>query len=308
MTAKGDLYSTDFQGNTKHLIAKFDFEKYDAKEVFNTGVVANNNSAPNAPCVLPDGRILFPADGNNANWDEAYFEIDTENGKGEQKKITKQGDPGEQDYIVLRVYKHSFAYSPHDKKVYYRSSWDGALIRFDPDIGVGEWAVYEDDKRLYLQENPGGEADNGYRADGYLLFDKDEPHILYAALSQRNIIVSLNIITGEEEILAGTHAIAGWKDGPGAEALFRSPRQMVLDGKGNLIIADANNHCIRKLNLESKEVSTIAGVPYKSGHRDDVLDKSLFNQPFGVAVCPIDGSIYVADSQNRRIRKIWLGN
>jgi sugar lactone lactonase YvrE len=157
-----------------------------------------------------------------------------------------------------------------------------------------------------MQKNPDGEANtNGYRADGFLVFCKKDPGILYAALMNRQIIVSLDIRTGEEKILAGSHAVTGWVDGPGAEARFNNPRQMALDNDGNLIIADMNNHCIRKLNITTGEVSTIAGYPI-SGYVDGLLNVARFNQPFGVAVDPKDGSIYVGDSQSRRIRKIII--
>ena len=40
----------------------------------------------------------------------------------------------------------------------------------------------------------------------------------------------------------------GYKDGPAASALFNMPKGIAYDSKGNLFIADSNNHAIRKLS------------------------------------------------------------
>lgn len=303
--AKGNLYVAH---NNTNMILKVDIEKHDVSSIFNASTVGTGNM-PNMPCITPDGLIMFPADGNNAATNEVYYELDPKTDVVTQKTIIKN----EEDPFTLYGYKHSLAYCTYDEKLYYRSSWEGALLRFDPETGMGEYATYEEDDeeaedgvkkvRLFMQAS--GVTNNSNSTDGFLIFDKDKPYILYGALMNRHIIVSIDIRTGEEKILAGKQGTSGWVDGPCEEALFNNPRQMALDKDGNLIIAETNNHCIRKIDLATGIVSTIAGFPI-SGYRDGALDKAQFNQPYGVAVDPIDGSIYVGDGENRRIRKIWL--
>ena len=293
----GNIYMTQINAN---LIAKIDMQAHYVSNFHNIGGNAGA-TMPNAPCVTPDGLILYPADGGVEA--ESYYEIDPENGTAAKKTITKIGEPEDEDFIVMKGFKHSFAYCAYDEMVYYRDSWDGALFKFNPATGVGEYAKDEEGERLYMQGDPEATT-NTNATDGFLVFDKANPHILYAALTQRHIIVSIDIRTGEETILAGEQGTGEWVDGAGEDARFNSPRQMALDKEGNLIIADANNHCIRKLDLETGTVSTITGFPVRA-YRDGDLDKALFDQPFGVAVDK-DGSIYIGDNGNRRIRKIWL--
>ncbi len=46
----------------------------------------------------------------------------------------------------------------------------------------------------------------------------------------------------------GGRAQEGYKDGNASTALFNFPKGIAYDSKGNLFIADMNNHCIRKLS------------------------------------------------------------
>ncbi len=78
---------------------------------------------------------------------------------------------------------------------------------------------------------------------------------------------------------------------------------IALDKRGNLFIADRINHQIRKVD-SNKNVVNIAGT----GDSDYVGDggpaeKAAFRDPIALTVDK-DGSIYVADAANNRIRKI----
>ncbi len=43
---------------------------------------------------------------------------------------------------------------------------------------------------------------------------------------------------------------AGYADGPAKKALFNEPKGILFDKKGNLLIADGMNHCVRKLSTD----------------------------------------------------------
>lgn len=93
----------------------------------------------------------------------------------------------------------------------------------------------------------------------------------------------------------------GFRDGPAADAAFHTPSGLAVDGQGNVYVADTGNHAIRKISPQG-EVSTLAGNG-QAGFRDGPARQARFNGPLGVAVGP-DGSVYVADSYNDRIRVI----
>lgn len=91
------------------------------------------------------------------------------------------------------------------------------------------------------------------------------------------------------------------KDGIGTSARFNLPQGIALDAVGNLYVADRLNHAIRKITPDGT-VSTLAGSG-KSGYQDGVGKAAQFNEPGDVAVGS-DGTVYVADTLNHRIRKI----
>ena len=100
----------------------------------------------------------------------------------------------------------------------------------------------------------------------------------------------------------GTEGFGG-DSGPAAAAQLRFPRDVAPDGSGNLYIADASNHRIRKVDAAGV-ISTVAGDrrPGFGGDGGAAVAARL-NLPTGVA---LDGSgnIYIADQHNHRIRKV----
>jgi hypothetical protein len=75
-----------------------------------------------------------------------------------------------------------------------------------------------------------------------------------------------------------------------------------VDGDGNVIVADMDNNCIRKITPKG-HVSTLAGTGGMGGYRDGKGTVAQFNQTYGIAVDG-DGKFIVADAGNCRIRKI----
>lgn len=98
--------------------------------------------------------------------------------------------------------------------------------------------------------------------------------------------------------LAG--GIKGKRDGVGDLAEFNDPRDVGVDGDGNVYVADTGNHLIRKIT-PSGSVSTLAGSSL--GFADGPGSTARFSRPEGIAA-DSQGNIYVADTNNHRIRKI----
>ena len=108
---------------------------------------------------------------------------------------------------------------------------------------------------------------------------------------------------GQVSTISGTPKNPGHKNGPAKTALFRFPTDITIDNKGNLFIADKENHIIRKLDING-QVSTFAGVPGNSGHKNGPLTKALFSSPTKVLF--YKGSLYIVDTGNHLIKKIVL--
>lgn len=71
-----------------------------------------------------------------------------------------------------------------------------------------------------------------------------------------------------------------------------------------LYIADINNHTIYKVEISAGDVITLAGAKGVEGDADGVGGAARFNKPRGIVT---DGSsLYVADGENRTIRKIVI--
>jgi DNA-binding beta-propeller fold protein YncE len=85
---------------------------------------------------------------------------------------------------------------------------------------------------------------------------------------------------------------------------FRNPSQIYSDADGNIYVADCSNHCIRRITPE-KMVETVLGMPGTAGWRDGGKAEALFNLPRGLGISK-DGSIYVADLGNARVRKLSI--
>jgi sugar lactone lactonase YvrE len=112
--------------------------------------------------------------------------------------------------------------------------------------------------------------------------------------------------------LAGSN-VPGWQDGIdiGRQAL-NQPAGVVMTssgGKGealtaDVLIADNQNHRIRRARRSGgqNQLETFAGDG-EAGHRDGPVAQARFNGPEGLALGP-DGTLYVAEREGHRIRKI----
>jgi sugar lactone lactonase YvrE len=85
---------------------------------------------------------------------------------------------------------------------------------------------------------------------------------------------------------------------------MNGPKHLCVDKKGNVIIADAENHLIRKYSPRDGSTVTIAGTGQKGDHIEpgDPL-KTQLNRPHGVFVHS-SGDLYITDSYNHRIVKM----
>ncbi|MDA9887899.1 NHL repeat-containing protein, partial [Flavobacteriaceae bacterium] len=94
--------------------------------------------------------------------------------------------------------------------------------------------------------------------------------------------------------------IGGFANGTVAAAKFNSPTGITTDASGNIYVADASNHKIRKITPEGV-VTTFAGST--AGFADGIGTAAQFDYPHHIAI-DTSGNLYVTDYNNHKIRKI----
>lgn len=104
--------------------------------------------------------------------------------------------------------------------------------------------------------------------------------------------------------VAGTVEGFSGDGGPARSAKLNRPMGLAFDGTGGLLIADAGNSRIRRVDLRSGVITTVAG----NGERTFAGDgkpatKASLAFPHDIAV-GFDGSVYIADHENYRVRRV----
>jgi hypothetical protein len=97
----------------------------------------------------------------------------------------------------------------------------------------------------------------------------------------------------------------GHRDGPIEQALFNTPWGVRFDFDGLLYICDYGNHCIRRYNPATRVVETVLGIPGQAGFKDGGPEDALFYNPCYLGI-DNEGTIYVSDRNNKRIRKLAI--
>lgn len=101
----------------------------------------------------------------------------------------------------------------------------------------------------------------------------------------------------------GTAGYAG-DGGPAVQAQLNGPLGIVVDQWGTLYIADTNNNRVRMVSVDGT-MFTLAGNGNASFYGDgQAAPQASLHAPEGLAISPVDGSIYVADTMNHRVRRI----
>ncbi|MDD5057446.1 MAG: IPT/TIG domain-containing protein [Sideroxydans sp.] len=128
---------------------------------------------------------------------------------------------------------------------------------------------------------------------------------LYVANNYGHTIVKVDVATGAVTPFVGTANTSGSTDGVGAAARFYYPQGITTDGT-NIFVADYFNHTIRKIDIATATVSTLAGLAGSLGGGDGVGSAARFHLPYDVTT---DGtSVFVSDSGRGTVRKIDIAS
>ena len=113
----------------------------------------------------------------------------------------------------------------------------------------------------------------------------------------------------QEKLNSTRQGIASYRDAGQFDSAFRLPDEIVIAPDGTIYVADAGNSVVRRITQRNGQavVETVAGngVP---GFADGEANKARFNTPTSLALS-LDGNfLFVADTNNNRVRRIDLIN
>lgn len=135
---------------------------------------------------------------------------------------------------------------------------------------------------------------------------------LYVSDRFNNRIRKVHISSQTSYWVSGTGAVNttgptnGYQEGAASSAKFNNPTGVVLSPDGQtLFVADTGNNRIRAVRLSDGFTSLVAGTG-QAGYTDGVGGASKFNKPVGITIDASGRYLYVADTNNHRIRSIDL--
>jgi hypothetical protein len=132
----------------------------------------------------------------------------------------------------------------------------------------------------------------------------DAGYALYIADTGNNVVRRVDATTGIITTVAGTGVIGYLGDGGAAtSARLNEPWNITVAADGSLYIADSSNNAIRRVSAGT--ITTIAGNGTAGYAGDDgPASAAVLNAPTALAFDPA-GDLYIADSANNRVRKIY---
>jgi streptogramin lyase len=161
-----------------------------------------------------------------------------------------------------------------------------------------------------------GTGRKGYSGDGGRATEADlnEPYEvrfdsagnMYFVEMQNHIVRRVDAQTNKITTIAGTGepGFAG-DGGPATKAQFHRPHSIALDGRGNLYVADIGNHRIRRIDLETGFVESIAGNEQRRLPRDGQVARG---QPIlgPRALCIDKGTLWIALREGHSVWRMEL--
>lgn len=128
---------------------------------------------------------------------------------------------------------------------------------------------------------------------------------LYAA--ENETIRRIDLASGLVTTIAGLPGETGSSDGIGSTARFQGPGAMAWDGVGGLFVADIGSFTIRKVDVATGTVTTLAGRARAGAYLDGTGDQAFFSRLGGLAYDDA-GALFAADAGNNVVRKIEVAS
>ncbi len=133
---------------------------------------------------------------------------------------------------------------------------------------------------------------------------------VYIADTFNNAIREVNLASGIITTVAGTLGTSGFSGngGPATAATLFDPSGLVVDGSGNIYIADSDNDVVREVKASTGIISTFAGTAQTPGFTGDggLATSAELAAPWGLALNSTGTTLFIADRDNNAIRQVNL--
>ena len=154
-------------------------------------------------------------------------------------------------------------------------------------------------KRLPLRLEPRGKIDGPLYFPGKVLAQatKNGSRLYISDTGNHRIVVTDT--TGRHIQTIGS-GLAGLQDGSAETARFFAPQGLAIH-RGQLYVADTENHALRRVDLKTFAVTTVGGDGRQGNQRSGVhpLGSFRFNSPW--ALSSYDGGLVVADAGSHQL-------
>ena len=130
---------------------------------------------------------------------------------------------------------------------------------------------------------------------------------LYVCEIDTDRVRRIDMRDGSISTMAGTGEVGYAGDGgPARDAKLNDPYEIRFDGEGDMYFVEMLNAVVRKVDMRTGTISTVAGTGERGFSGDGgPAARAQFNRPHSIALDG-KGSLYVADIGNHRIRRIDL--
>ncbi len=271
---KGNIYIADCVNNRIRVVRKIEGDDFYRKSVIKT-IAGTGTYGYNGTGSL--GIKLSLA------WPKSVFPVTIKNKFGEYNEVYFSDS---KNNIIRKI----------DKKGFLRRVAGNLKAGFSGDEGPATKAALNEPNGIFIDKNK-----NIYIADTI----NNRVRVVY----NNGKIAGLNIkkpVKGYIYTIAGNGANgAGGDRGLSVNAHVGEPYDVTVDKAGNVYIAQRTGSIVRKIDIKTGKIYTIAGIPNKVGYSGDnsIAVNEKLNQPFGVWV-DLNNNIFIADGNNMRIRKV----
>src|SRR6266571_518793 len=179
---------------------------------------------------------------------------------------------------------------------------DDKVVQLADQSGTVRFLVGSAEKGRF--KGDGGPANKAMLNEPVALALDEQRDLLYIADLANYRVRVVDLDTGRITTYAGNGEREYDGDGHKAvQAALSGPSGLALDAEGTLYIADTFSGRIRKIDLATRTISTVAGdgTDYRYQGMPNEFSTSL-SRPAGIALAA-DGILYITDSDNHMIRK-----
>ncbi len=122
-----------------------------------------------------------------------------------------------------------------------------------------------------------------------------------------NNIRTLDLARETVATVMGPQSPTGFEDGTVGASRFTGPGAVAATGDGQTyFIADVGNGVIRSFDVQAGVLSSLSGLPGRSGDRDGQFDATLYGLINDLVLSPDEQTLYVADGGNGTLRTLDL--